>query len=58
MEQGSALTASGRAARATDANQVQERHGLANNLRTTVTAGTAAKAWNRRNAFAHEPANV
>ena len=58
MEQGRALTASGRAARSIAANRVQERHGLANNLQTTVTAGTAAKAWNRRNAFAHEPANV
>ena len=44
MEQGSALTASGRAARATDANQVQERHGLANSPQTTVNAGAAAKA--------------
>ena len=44
MEQGSALTASGRAARATAANRVQERHHLANNLQTTVNAGTATEA--------------
>ena len=58
MKHTSALTAGGRAARASTANGMQERHGPANGLHATVNAGTATKAWNRSNAFAHEPANV
>ncbi len=58
MEQGSALTASGRAARHTAANGCKSGHGLANSFHATANAGTATKAYNRRNAFAPEPANV
>ena len=58
MKHGSALTANGRAARTTAANWIFEGLGLPNRLHATPNADTTTKAWNRSNAFAHEPANV
>jgi hypothetical protein len=58
MEQGSALTAKGRAARGTAATWMCECLGLTNKLHTTATAGAATNEVNRGNVFAHEPANV